>query len=903
MNNDKKQVITGVIWKFSERFLAQFVSIIVAIILARILTPNEYGVVSLVIVFVNFFSIFVTNGLGLSLIQKKEADEVDFSTVFYFNIGLSLVLYAILFFASPVIANFYEMPILKPVLRVLAILIPINSINSIQQAHVSRQMIFKKFFWATIIGTLISAAIGIVMAYKGYGVWALVAQQVSNCAINTIVLQFTIHWKPVLAFSFKKLKSLFDYGWKLLVQGVFLNIYSTVRNMVIGKKYDPDQLAYYTKGNQYTDLIATNIDNALNMVVFAAMAKKQSDLNDVKNMTRRTIGISSYVMNPMFAGFFAVASSFIICLLTEKWVMAVPFLQISCVVMMFRSIQTAILQAIKAIGKSNVYLAIDVPIRLGSLAMLFITIPMGVKAVAISEIIITVVGSIIYYFAARKYIGYKLGEIARDYLPNFIISVLMGAAVYLIGMVLPFGHFVKMCIQIFAGILIYLALSVVTKNKDFGYLLQGAKEIINRKKSANNSEKIVENAEKTENLAENSNLTNSVEDFVLANKNNCCGCSACMSVCPVKAISMQTDEEGFVYPVVDKEKCIKCGKCKNSCKFNGSTDDSHEDFEVYAAKTKDRKVLEKSSSGGMFTVLSDAVLNKGGAVASPIYNYKENRLDFELYEDKKSRDKARGSKYIQATANGIYEKCIEYAKENKKKTILFCGTGCQVSQMKKLAETSKLEERFVFVDLICHGASSPKVWKEFVELNQEKLKGKNTYLTFKDKRVGWESPLAYMKINDKEVPVSGCSDWFYESLTVRPACYNCKYAKPQRDTDITIGDFWGVREKHPDLYDEKGVSIVLIQSKKGKEFFDKVLDNIDYQKIEDDSYLQPRLCSAPPIPEKRDKFWKTYSKKGVKGCLKKFKENKLLTFLTKAKNKIKRGIKKVLIKLKIKKEK
>ena len=215
MNKVKRDVVSGVFWKFSERMAAQIVSLIVSIVLARLLSPSEYGTISLVNVFITIANVFVTSGFAAALIQKKDADDIDYSSVFYFTLVFSGCVYSLLFILALPVAQFYQMPILKPVLRVLSLSIIILGINSIQQAYVSREMIFKKFFYATLIGTLISAVVGILMAYHGFGVWALVAQTLTNNIIDTIVLQCTIDWRPIKAFSFKRIKSLLNYGWKL----------------------------------------------------------------------------------------------------------------------------------------------------------------------------------------------------------------------------------------------------------------------------------------------------------------------------------------------------------------------------------------------------------------------------------------------------------------------------------------------------------------------------------------------------------------------------------------------------------------------------------------------------------------------------------------------------------------
>ena len=481
MAKGKKEVLVGLFWKLSERMLAQVVSAVVAIFLARLLSPDEYGTIALVLVFVNIASTLMISGFNTSLIQKKDADNTDFSTVFYFSIGLGLLFYGIIFVGAAFVARFYEIPILKPVLRVLALGVPIMAVNSVQQAYVSRNMLFKRFFLSTFLGTLLSGIIGIYMAYQGFGVYALVGQNLSNTLINTVVLWFTVRWRPDFVFSFQRLKGLFSYGWKLLVQNVILNIYSSLRSLVIGKVYTTADLAYYTKGSHYPNLIATNIDTALNSVLFPAMSDAQNDPSRVKAMARRTTRLSSFIMSPVLIGMIAVAESFITALLTEKWLPAVPYLQIICVVLLFLAPQTAMLQSVKAVGRSDLVLKADFPVRIFSLVFLVVALGFGVIAVAVSEVLTTILGTIIYMFAAKCAIDYTPKEVCADFLPNVGLAGIMGLITWFVGLLLPLSAFPKMLVQILIGAGCYVILSVITQNESFWYVLRELKNGRKRK--------------------------------------------------------------------------------------------------------------------------------------------------------------------------------------------------------------------------------------------------------------------------------------------------------------------------------------------------------------------------------------------------------------------------------------
>ena len=465
--NEKNQVIQGAFWKFVERIAAQAVSLVVSIILARLLSPSEYGTISLVMVFITIANVFVNSGFGQALIQKKDADSLDFSSVFYFSLVFTGIIYVILFFLAIPIANFYEMPILVPVLRVLSISVPIMGINSVQQAYVSRRMEFKLFFYATFIGTLVSAIVGIILAYAGFGVWALVAQTLTNNIIDTIVLQLTIKWKLTKEFSLKRIKSLLDYGWKLLLQSLVLQLYASLRSLLIGKFYTTEDLSFYTKGNQFPDLISSNIDTGINAALFPVMSQAQDSIERVKSMARKTTDVTSYVMSPILVGFMAVAEPFISLLLTDKWLPCVPYLRICCIVLLFRAPQTAILQAVKAVGRSDSVLKADFPTRVFALIVLCVSLRFGVLVFALSEIIVTIFGTVLYVVIAKKIINYNGFEVCRDFLVNVLMSAIMGVIVWWIGSILPCSPLVVMFIQILVGAIVYVVLSIVTKAKSF----------------------------------------------------------------------------------------------------------------------------------------------------------------------------------------------------------------------------------------------------------------------------------------------------------------------------------------------------------------------------------------------------------------------------------------------------
>lgn len=467
--NTKKQVFSGLIWRFSERMLAQLVTFLVTIILARLLDPESYGAIAIVNIFITLANVFVTSGFGNSLVQKKDSDDTDFSTVFYFGIVSGILFYLCVFAVAPLIASFYNMPILTPVLRVMGLKLILAGINSVQHAYVSKNMMFRKFFWSTLLGTLGSAVVGISLAYMDFGIWALAGQYMFNSIIDTIVLWFTVKWRPKKLFSFRRLKNLFSYGWKILFASLVRTGYTELRGIVIGKMYTPSDLAYYEKGKSFPSLVTRNIYVAVQSVVFPAMARVQDDLDQLKAMTRRLVRLHSYLVLPLLVGLALVAEPVIKLLITEKWISCVPFLQAFCIILAFEPIQTANLQAIKAIGKSDIYLKLEIVKKTIGILALIISAKYGVWAIAAGEVIVEFFAALANIYPNKKYINYGYMEQVRDLLNAAIPLVLMSIAVLCMN-VFNVGTFVELVIKVIAGAIAYVGSSVIFRNDSFVYI-------------------------------------------------------------------------------------------------------------------------------------------------------------------------------------------------------------------------------------------------------------------------------------------------------------------------------------------------------------------------------------------------------------------------------------------------
>lgn len=473
------KVISNFIWRFAERSGAQLVTLIVSIVLARILTPSDFGTVSLVMVFTTIMQVFVDSGLGTALIQKKDADDLDFSSVFYFNFAVCLALYAVMFMAAPLIAGFYNDTSLTPIIRVISLTIVISGVKGIQQSYVSRNMLFKRFFFATLGGTIFSAFLGIGMAYAGCGVWSIVAQQLSNTAIDTLILWVTVKWRPKKMFSWKRLKGLLSYGWKLLVSSLLDTVYNNLRNLIIGKIYTSADLAYYNQGDKFPKVIVTNINASIDSVLLPSMAGEQDHRDRVKSMTRRAIKTSTYIMAPLMMGLMFCAEPVVKLLLTDKWLPCVPYLRIFCFTYMFWPIHTANLNAIKAMGRSDLFLRLEIIKKIMGITLLLLTMRISVMAMAYSLIISSVFSQIINSWPNWKLLDYNYFEQLRDILPPIIIAFLMGVIVYLVGF-LQLPTMIVLFIQIVTGAAIYIGVSALLHLEEFEYLFGMVKSFLKR---------------------------------------------------------------------------------------------------------------------------------------------------------------------------------------------------------------------------------------------------------------------------------------------------------------------------------------------------------------------------------------------------------------------------------------
>ena len=483
---DKREhVISNFLWRFCERFGSQLVTLVVSFLLARMLDVEVYGLTSKVAVITAVLLVFVDSGMGNALIQKKDPDDLDFSSVFYFNVCFCLLLYTALFFASPAISRMYREPELTPILRVLGLTVVVSGVKNVQQAYVAKTMQFKRFFFATLGGTLASCVLSIAMAYWGYGIWALVALHLVSYGVNTAILWFTVDWRPRRLFSLRRLKGLLAYGWKLLAASFLDTVYLQLYPLLIGARFPKEELGQFDKGRNWPDQITQSINASIDGVLLPVLSAEQDDKHRVREMTRRAIKTSSFVMMPLMAGLAVCAQPLVHLLLGEEWMPCVPFLQIFCVIYAFYPLHTANLNAIKAMGRSDVFLVLEILKKLVETGALLITLRYGVFAMALGQLVSSVLAQIINAWPNRKLLDYPYLRQLLDLLPALLLSAAMGAAVWTVTR-LGLSDILTLLIQVPLGAALYVLGSWLMKLESFTFLISTAKKMLHRSTEGEN---------------------------------------------------------------------------------------------------------------------------------------------------------------------------------------------------------------------------------------------------------------------------------------------------------------------------------------------------------------------------------------------------------------------------------
>lgn len=470
MSELKDKTVTGVFWSAVDRFSAQGIQFVFSILIARLLLPEDYGVIAMLGIFMAVSQTFIDSGFGTALIRKIDRTETDFSTVFYFNIVVAAVFYLILFFSAPAIAKFYETPLLESVTKVVALNLIINSLSGIHNAKLSIDIDFKSRAKISIISSIITGVVGLWMAYAGYGVWALVVQNLCSSAIRTVLLWIIVKWRPSLIFSWRSFKELFSFGSKLLASGLLDTLYNNIYTLVIGKCFSSSTLGVYSKANALAQFPSSNITGVLQSVTFPVLSTIQNDEHKLSDAYRRFLKLSAFVVFPLMIGLAAVADPFIRIALTDKWENAIYLLQIICFSMMWYPIHAINLNILQVKGRSDFFLKLEIIKKIQGVLVLCITVPMGIVAMCYGSVISSVICLVWNTHYTKKLINYGFFAQMRDLLPILIHSLVMGGLVAIVVYFMP-TTWLKLIVGVLSGIIYYIAGAYIMKFPEMDELL------------------------------------------------------------------------------------------------------------------------------------------------------------------------------------------------------------------------------------------------------------------------------------------------------------------------------------------------------------------------------------------------------------------------------------------------
>lgn len=461
----RKQTINGVFWSATERFSVQGSQFVVQIIMARILAPSDYGLVGMLAIFMAISQSIIDSGFSTALVQKKNRTETDFSTVFYFNIIVGLTLYFVLFICSPLVADFYDAPILKDLTRVISLNLFIHSLSVVQRAKLTIDVNFKTQAKASMISVIISGCVGIWMAYQGYGVWSIAFQSVINGFINTILLWIYSKWKPKKGFSRDSFIQLFSFGSKLLVAGILNTIYNNLYSIIIGKKFSQQSLGYFMRADQFAQLPSSNIANIISRVMFPIISNIQDDNERLRHIFLKYMKMSAFIVFPLMIGLAALAKPLIYTLLADKWAESILLLQIICFAYMWYPIHAINLNLLQVKGRSDLFLQLEIIKKIIGILILFITTPKGVTCMCYGIVVLWIVGLAINTYYTKKIIQIGFFTQMKTILPVLFYALSMGGAIWL--STLPFeSNILKLIIGTITGIIYYLTISFIFGSKE-----------------------------------------------------------------------------------------------------------------------------------------------------------------------------------------------------------------------------------------------------------------------------------------------------------------------------------------------------------------------------------------------------------------------------------------------------
>lgn len=471
MITSKSAVLYSFIWKFLERVGYQVVSFVVSLVLARLLEPGDYGLISIVLVFTNLAAVCVQGGLNVALIQKDKPQRIDYSSVLSFSIIVAFGLYCLLHLSAPLIARFYDNDALIPIIRVLSGIIILGAINSVQVAYVSKKMLFKKLCFANTLAAVFSGMTGILLAYYGKGIWALVVQQLMFQALCGMLLYFFVRWFPGFRFSGEALRRLMGFGTKIFASNFLTALFLDIRDLIIGKSFTFSDLAFFKEGKLFPQTIITAVDTSIQSVLLPAYSERQDDYNRVASVLLSSIRMSVFFIFPMMFGLASIARLLVEVLLTEKWLPCVPYLQIYCIIFAIKPLHTANMQALAGIGKSSILLKLDIIRKIIEVISIVIGFLGGVFGIAVGALVASIVSVFINLYPNTKILHISFVSQIKTMVLPCLGSLLMSASILVFDrfVFMPLGA--KLVLEIVIGIAIYSSFSVLFNKKAIGQII------------------------------------------------------------------------------------------------------------------------------------------------------------------------------------------------------------------------------------------------------------------------------------------------------------------------------------------------------------------------------------------------------------------------------------------------
>jgi len=472
----KDKTITGLLWSFIDNTASAGISFIIGIVLARILSPREFGLVGMLYIFIAVSQSIMESGFSQALIRKKEPSEADYSTVFYFNVAIGLFCFLLLFFFAGLISRFFNEPQLKPLSQVLGISLVINSTIIIQRTILTKRIDFKLQTRISIIASVLSGLVGIGMALSGFGVWSLVGKTITMYSITALLLWWWNKWKPIFIFSIQSFRELFSFGSKLLISSLIFTVYQQVYYLVIGKYFSAQELGYYTRADQFSQLPSSNLTTVIQKVSFPVLASIKEDTSQMKTVYKKLIKSSMLICFILMLGMASVARPMVLILLGVKWEPCIIYLQMLCFVGMFYPLQALNLSILQIAGRSDLFLRLEIIKESLAVPVIILGIIFGIKVMILGMIAITLVAYYLNSYWSGSFIGYSFGEQIKDILPSFLMAVLMFVVMFAEGYLIPVPPFPLIVIQIITGITLILILCEGFQFKDYLYIKQIAKD-------------------------------------------------------------------------------------------------------------------------------------------------------------------------------------------------------------------------------------------------------------------------------------------------------------------------------------------------------------------------------------------------------------------------------------------